>query len=44
MGLSWVKLDRVMVRGDQIVVEMLASDDTEDTQKDTPSSESRQAE
>ena len=44
MGLSWVKLDRVMVKGDQIVVEVLAADDTEDTQKDTPSSESRQAE
>jgi hypothetical protein len=31
VGLSWVKLERVMVKGDQIVVEMLASDD-EDTQ------------
>ena len=35
MGLSWVKLDRVMVKGDQVVVEMLASDDEEDAQKDT---------
>jgi hypothetical protein len=44
MGLSWVKLGRVMVKGDQVVVEMLASDDEEDTQRDTSSSESRQAE
>jgi hypothetical protein len=35
MGLSWVKLDRVMVKGDRVVVEMLASDDEEDTQRDT---------
>jgi hypothetical protein len=35
MGLSWVKLDRVMVKGDQVVVEMLASDEEDDTQKDT---------
>jgi len=41
MGLSWVKLDRVRVKGDQVVVEMLASDDEEDTQRDT-SPDSRQ--
>src|SRR5882724_3942356 len=34
MGLSWVKLDRVLLKGDRVVVEMLASDDEEDTQRD----------
>ena len=43
MGLSWVKLDRVTVKGDQVVVEMLASDEEEDTRKDTsPDSRSAQ--
>ena len=40
MGLSWVKLDRVVLQGDRVVVEMLGSDDEEDARSE-PSPEGR---
>jgi hypothetical protein len=40
MGLSWVRFDRVLLKGDRVVVEMLGSDDEEDTRSE-PSPDGR---